>query len=216
MHAALGDVTRLHVVDLLAVGDRSTSELGSRLGVASNLLAHHLRTLETAGIVTRRRSEGDARRSYVSLNAHDEWLLRATSNGGRPVRAARLVFVCTANTARSHLAAAAWRSVSEVPATSAGTQPGERIHPGAVATAERHGLRLPDVAPVVLAPTDGAHDLVVTVCDRAHEDLAGRDWAHWSVPDPVPSGTSRAFDAAYEEVAARAARLAGRVTRSAR
>jgi DNA-binding transcriptional ArsR family regulator len=64
-HAALADVTRLRIVDLLAVSDRSAGELGASLGIASNLLAHHLRTLESAELVTRRRSEGDARRSYL-------------------------------------------------------------------------------------------------------------------------------------------------------
>jgi ArsR family transcriptional regulator, arsenate/arsenite/antimonite-responsive transcriptional repressor / arsenate reductase (thioredoxin) len=33
----------------------------------SNLLAHHLRVLEEAGLVTRHRSEGDKRRSYLRL-----------------------------------------------------------------------------------------------------------------------------------------------------
>jgi hypothetical protein len=37
-------------------------------------------------------------------------------------------------------------------------------------------------------------DLVITVCDRAHEELApGPGWWHWSTPDPVaplPPGTA--------------------------
>lgn len=36
-------------------------------GMPSNLLAHHLRTPEDAGLVTRHRSEGDRRRSHVRL-----------------------------------------------------------------------------------------------------------------------------------------------------
>ncbi len=63
VHAALGDVHRLQVVDLLATTDLSSSELGAALGIPSNLLAHHLRTLEDAGLLTRRRSEGDGRRT---------------------------------------------------------------------------------------------------------------------------------------------------------
>ena len=212
MHAALADVTRLRIVDLLAVSDRSASELGAALGIPSNLLAYHLRSLEDAGLVSRRRSEGDARRSYLVLNAHDEWLLRAAGTDGQPVRASRVVFVCTANTARSHLAAAAWRRVSDVPATSAGTRPGEAIHPGALATAQRHALLLPEVAPRLLDEATEHDDLIVTVCDRAHEDLDGRDWAHWSIPDPVPSDTDAAFDAAYDAVSERVGRLAGLVS----
>lgn len=211
VHAALADVTRLRIVDLLAVSDRSASELASRLAVPSNLLAHHLKSLERAGLVTRRRSEGDARRSYLTLAAHDEWLLREAGTGAHPLPVARVVFVCTANTARSHLAAAAWRRVSDVPAASAGTHPGERVHPGAVAAARRHGLDLPEVAPRLLDDRTPEGEVLVTVCDRAHEDLRGRDWAHWSVPDPVPASTDRAFDEACDEVAARVARLAEHV-----
>jgi protein-tyrosine-phosphatase len=61
-------------------------------------------------------------------------------------------------------------------------------------------------------------DAVVTVCDNAHEELqgaplTGRQLAlHWSVPDPVAVGTPAAFDAAYDDLAARVAHLAPRVT----
>jgi ArsR family transcriptional regulator, arsenate/arsenite/antimonite-responsive transcriptional repressor / arsenate reductase (thioredoxin) len=208
VHAALGDVHRLMIVDLLATTDASSSELGSALGMASNLLAHHLKTLEDAGLVTRRRSEGDGRRTYLSLNRRDGWLVPGAVSGLPLPTARRLVFVCTANTARSHLAAAAWRRVSALPASSAGTHPGERVHPGAVAAARRHGLHLPESVPRALTNADDKHELIVTVCDRAHEELQGRDWAHWSIPDPVPAGNDRAFDQAYQAIVGRVERLA--------
>jgi ArsR family transcriptional regulator, arsenate/arsenite/antimonite-responsive transcriptional repressor / arsenate reductase (thioredoxin) len=211
VHAALGDVHRLMVVDLLATTDASSSELGASLGMASNLLAHHLKTLEDAGLITRRRSEGDGRRTYLSQNRHDGWLVPDAVSGLPLPTARRVVFVCTANTARSHLAAAAWRRISAVSASSAGTHPGERVHPGAVAAARRHGLDLPETAPRALSDVDGAHDLIVTVCDRAHEELGGRDWAHWAIPDPVPAGNDGAFDDAYQAIARRVERLAGQV-----
>jgi hypothetical protein len=51
--------------------------------------------------------------------------------------------------------------------------------------------------------------LVVTVCDRAHEELEpGPDWLHWSVPDPVLSGRARDFDAARDVLDRRIAGLA--------
>jgi protein-tyrosine-phosphatase len=38
-------------------------------------------------------------------------------------------------------------------------------------------------------------DLVVTVCDHAHEELRpDTDWWHWSLPDPVVDGSPEAFD----------------------
>ena len=208
VHAALGDVHRLQIVDLLATTDASSSEIGAATGLPSNLLAHHLKTLEDAGLVTRHRSEGDGRRSYLSLNRHDAWLL-ADAPAARPVPAApRVVFVCTANTARSHLAAAIWREASPLGASSAGTHPGDRVNPGAIAAARRHGLDLPDIAPRLLADTLAAGDLVITVCDRAHEELGDSAWAHWSVPDPVPAGTRAAFDTAYDALAERIGALA--------
>ena len=213
VHAALGDVHRLAIVELLATTDASSSELCASLGMASNLLAHHLKTLEDAGLVTRRRSEGDGRRSYLSLIRHDGWLV-PEEGAGSPVPAARrVVFVCTANTARSHLAASAWRRVSAIPATSAGTHPGERIHPGAITAAERHGLDLPAITPRALAGIEGDDDLIVTVCDRAHEDLHGRDWAHWSIPDPVPARTDAAFDHACEDIIGRVEHMAAQAGR---
>ena len=208
VHAALADVTRLQIVDLLTVGDAAASEVGTALGVASNLLAHHLKVLEHADLVTRRRSEGDGRRSYLSLGPAADPDMTGRSSLGSP---SRVVFVCTANTARSHLAAALWRQASPIAAVSAGTHPGDRIHPGALKTANRHGLALPDVAPQLFDRVQHAGDLVITVCDRAHEELGGLGWAHWSVPDPAPDGTKPAFDAAYDDLASRVAALAPRL-----
>lgn len=207
VYAALADPTRLQVVDLLTVGDAASSELSARLGTPSNLLAHHLKILEAAGVIERHRSEGDGRRSY--------WRLVPTAVGslagpalGTP---GRVVFVCTANTARSHLAAALWRAASDIPATSAGTHPGDRIARGAVAAAGRHDLALPDVAPQHLddiGPPPAGDDLVVTVCDRAHEELGTASRVHWSIPDPVSAGNRAAFDRAHDELATRVRLLA--------
>lgn len=207
VYAALGDPTRLRIVDRLATSDASASELAATLGVASNLLAHHVNALENAGLVTRRRSEGDARRTYLTLNGHHDWLLHHDAQAAT-VRARRVVFVCTANTARSHLAAAAWRQVSTVPAASAGTHPGDAINPHALEAARRHALEVPDVAPTPIDATLRDQDLVITVCDRAHEELHGRDWAHWSIPDPVTRSTKTAFDEVVSDVVARVGRLA--------
>lgn len=206
VYAALADPTRLRVVDLLTVGDAASSELAARLGVATNLLAHHLKILETAGVIERHRSEGDGRRSYWRL-------VREVAPTGGPSLAipGRLVFVCTANTARSHLAAALWRRASAIPATSAGTHPADRVAAGARAAARRHDLDLPDVRPQHLddiGPARDGDDLVVTVCDLAHEELGNVSAIHWSVPDPVAVGTRGAFDRVVGDLDHRVARLA--------
>ena len=112
------------------------------LAMPSNLLAHHLHVLEQAGVIARRRSEGDRRRTYLQLIPGP---LDSLASPGRAAR--RVLFVCTANSARSHLAAALWRRASTVPAASAGTHPAAAIDPGAIAAATRHRLPLPRLRP---------------------------------------------------------------------
>jgi hypothetical protein len=57
-------------------------------------------------------------------------------------------------------------------------------------------------------------DLVVTVCDLAHEELGAQAAVHWSVPDPVPAGDPGSFDAALTELDRRVTRLAPRLAAS--
>ena len=70
---------------------------------------------------------------------------------------------------------------------------------------------MPDVAPRLLADTLEQGDLVITVCDRAHEELHGAAWAHWSIPDPVPAGSKGAFEAAVDALVPRVTSLAPRL-----
>ncbi|WP_300012187.1 helix-turn-helix domain-containing protein [Pseudonocardia sp.] len=205
MHHALGDPSRLAVVDALAFGEASPVELQSLLAMPSNLLAHHVQVLVRAGIVRRTRSEGDRRRTYLGLTPGALDALVATVGRSAP----RVVFVCTQNSARSQLAAAMWNAGSPVPATSAGTRPAPRVHPGALAAARRHGVALTPTAPRRAADVLRPDDLVITVCDQAHEELgAAPGTAHWSVADPARDGDVPAFDAAVTDLAGRISRLA--------
>jgi protein-tyrosine-phosphatase/DNA-binding transcriptional ArsR family regulator len=207
-HAALGDPGRLAIVDALAVGDLSPGDLARRLGLSSNLLAHHLRVLEDADVVRRSRSEGDGRRSYVRLRLDNPLL--AALDGAAPVETGtrRVVFVCTHNSARSQLAASAWKHVSSVPAASAGTHPAGRVHPGAVRVARRHGMPLEAPRTRHVDEVLGPHDLVVAVCDQVHEELPSGPRLHWSVPDPVRSATPDDFETAFDDIVQRIGRLA--------
>ncbi|GAA2070700.1 helix-turn-helix domain-containing protein [Actinomadura alba] len=169
IHAALAEPARLAVVDALVLGDASPGELGQALGLPSNLLAHHLKVLTEAGLVQRARSEADRRRTYVrlvpaalaGLNSAVSVLTRA---------AARVVFVCTHNSARSQLAAALWnqhgrRPYATVPAASAGTDPSPRVHRRAgctsdtlTANAYQELLQQAGFAAITITPTSCADD----------------------------------------------------------
>lgn len=209
-HAALSDPSRLLIIDTLSLGDASPGELQALLAMPSNLLAHHLKVLDNEGFLVRIRSEADHRRTYLHLDpaALDGLLPAAVGT------ATRVVFVCTANSARSQLAAALWRRASTIPATSAGTHPAKRIDPGAVAAARRHNLPLRVRRPRPLDDVVIADDFVITVCDHAHEELGNSDGLHWSIPDPVPTGTAAAFDATFEQLNRRVTHLAPRLIAS--
>lgn len=196
-HAALGDRVRLAIVDELASSDRAPVELRRLLDLESNLLAHHLDVLEDVGLIERSRSSGDGRRRYVHLRRH---ALEGLAPGPT-VTPGPALFVCRANSARSQLAAALWRHCTGRPADSAGTHPADRVHPGAVAAAERAGIDLGGATPRTLDAAGPTPPLVVTVCDQAHEEVRpDTSWLHWSIPDPVSAGTEAAFDATVDEL----------------
>jgi protein-tyrosine-phosphatase/DNA-binding HxlR family transcriptional regulator len=206
IHAALGDPARLAIVDALTLGDASPGEIGHDLGMPTNLVAHHLKVLQDAGLIVRTQSEGDRRRTYLRLQPDVLALLAPPPLAD----ADRVVFVCTHNSARSQLAAALWRERVGGPVASAGTKPAARVHPRAVRVAHRHGLAFDPTGTAHVADVVHDGDLVIAVCDNAHEDLTGevRPRLHWSVPDPIRADTDAAFEAAYTDLAGRIERLA--------
>jgi protein-tyrosine-phosphatase len=204
IHAALGDETRLRLIDALWLNDRSPRDLGRLLDVDSNLLAHHLDVLEEAGVVARTVSAGDRRRRYVSARLD---VLDGMVEAPR-VSASTILFVCTHNSARSLFAE---KLLSELgsKAQSAGTQPAEHAHPKAVAAAADLGIDLAGSRPKAVSAVEQIPDLVVSVCDRARESrMPFRvERLHWSIPDPVDTGRIESFRNAFAEISSRVERL---------
>ncbi len=200
-HQALADGSRLAIAQALLTEDLAPGEIAERWRLSSSLVAHHLNVLAEAGLVVRRRGEHDGRKSYIALR-HDDPEVVALVSVGTPAMASpgRVVFVCTRNSARSKLAAAWWRRVSEVPALDAGTDPAAAPHPLALRTASRHGLAV-DRTMRGVGDTLHGDDLVIAVCDHVHETLPSRlpRW-HWSIPDPVPAASSASFDQACRTI----------------
>lgn len=178
------------------------------MSMPSNLVAHHVRVLEKAGIVRRARSEGDRRRTYLSVNT--DTLEAIVPSVAR--RTHRVVFVCTQNSARSQIAAAIWNRRRSVPAASAGTHPASEIHPEALAVARRRNLPMEPRTPRHLDDVLTPDDLIIAVCDKAHEELPGTvRRMHWSIPDPARTTLPEAFDRAFDELTKRINYLAPRL-----
>ena len=124
----------------------------------------------------------------------------------RPVVPQRVVFVCTAQLGPI---AAGGGVVERESARCRRHRPARIPRPGCTRgrsrAGRRHGLRLGRAETRWHRTTCCAGgDLVVAVCDNAHEELdPGRDRLHWSIPDPVRVGTDAAFDAAYDDITRR-------------
>jgi protein-tyrosine-phosphatase len=204
-HAALGDETRLRIVDSLWLNDMSPHVLARMLGIDSNLLAHHLGVLEAAGVVERINSAGDGRRRYIAAR----WEVLGELEPAGKLQARSILFVCTHNSARSQFAEALVRSRSSLEAQSAGNTPSETIHPKALRAAGELGVDLSAARPKPYADVSGSPDLVVSVCDRAGEapiPFRGRR-LHWSIPDPVDTNRIQSFRNAFDGIATRVHRL---------
>ena len=211
---ALGEPTRLRMVDALDLGDLTPGELACRLDLPLNLVTFHVTALEAAGVVRRVRSEGDRRRRYVHLR-HGvlERVGVVTGTGADVPRFERLLFVCSLNAARSQIAAALWLGRTGRPAQSAGREPARTVHPLAVAVAGSRGVDLSAARPHGFEAVAVEPDLVVTLCDRALESgtpFEELPRLHWSIPDPVRDGRPGAFARAYDAVAERIEHLAQR------
>jgi protein-tyrosine-phosphatase len=159
-------------------------------------MAHHLDVLASVGLIERLMSSGDRRRRYVRLR--EEVLQELFPAELLSVNA--VLFLCTHNSARSQLAAALWNKKALSSAESAGTHPTQSVHPLAIDVAARHGIDLSSAAPRSFSHVTMPPDLIVTVCDRANEELGPSEVPrmHWSIPDPAEAGTPEAFDQVFQ------------------
>ncbi|HSJ70853.1 MAG TPA: ArsR family transcriptional regulator [Acidimicrobiia bacterium] len=205
IHAALGDEHRLQIAEALAITDLTVGEIRVLTNMPSNLLAHHLDVLEEAGVIERRTSEGDRRRRYVVLTPVAGPFVEAAM----PVAIGTPLFVCTANSARSQFAAALWNHRTGSASLSAGTEPSDTVNASAVRIASDFGLDLSGAVPHGYRDVATAPAVIISVCDRAGESPIPFEapHLHWSVPDPVASGTDDSFRSAFRDIEHRIDRL---------
>jgi arsenate reductase len=101
------------------------------------------------------------------------------------------------------------RRDARVEVHSAGTFPGDRVHPAALAELMRRGIDTTSLKPKSISAFGNiGWDIVITVCDNAQESCptlaGGPATVHWGMPDPAefegdPSAVQKAFhDCAME------------------
>ncbi len=64
----ISEPNRLRILDLLMQGEQCNCEMGDTLGMAPNLISHHLSVLQKAGLVSACRDPDDARWIHYSMN----------------------------------------------------------------------------------------------------------------------------------------------------
>lgn len=108
------------------------------------------------------------------------------------VRPIRVLFLCTANSARSQIAEAllARKGGEGIIVASAGTRPADAIRPEAIDALHVAGIDWVGRQPKgIEAVMDQPWELVITLCDRMRESCPTLPnhpiFAHWGVPDPA-------------------------------
>ncbi|HEX6204490.1 MAG TPA: arsenate reductase ArsC [Solirubrobacterales bacterium] len=101
---------------------------------------------------------------------------------------ARALFVCLHNAGRSQMSQALFERAVEGrhQARSAGTTPGERVHPEVVEVMNEIGIDLADRRPKLLSTGDAEWaDVVVTMgCGDKCPYVPGVRYVDWDLPDP--------------------------------
>lgn len=220
------DPVRWRLLRELAFSDRRVGELADRVAQPQNLVSYHLGQLRSAGIVRSRRSQADGRDAYYALDlvrcrellAHSGAALHpglALSPLGEPGpqsdrrRRARVLFLCTGNSARSQIAEALVMhlAAAEVQSFSAGSHP-KPLHRNGVRVMSERGIDIAAARSKPITEFDGQRfDYVVSLCDRVREvcpDFPDHPrMIHWSIPDPAREGnTDEEALPAFERTAA--------------
>lgn len=123
---------------------------------------------------------------------------------------ARALFVCLHNAGRSQMSQALFERAAggRHQARSAGTTPGDHVHPQVVEVMNELGIDLSDRQPKLLSAGDAEWaDVVVTMgCGDKCPYVPGKRYIDWDLPDPKGQAVD-AVRATREEIARRIAVL---------
>jgi protein-tyrosine-phosphatase len=170
-----------------------------------------------------RRSAADGRDSYYVLDLvrcgallssagvalHPGLAQTPRARRERRTARARVLFLCTGNSARSQMAEALCEQLSggAVSAVSAGSHP-KPLHPNAVRAMRERGIDIAGRRSKHLGEFGRRRfDHVISLCDRVREVCpefpGGPDLIHWSIPDPAREpGSDEETLPAFERTAA--------------
>lgn len=200
---------RWKIVTLLARGDYNGLEFVRLLGQPQNLVSYHLRKLHEQHLVREHRSTADERSIYYSLDLDTVRSLYQSAGEAlhpalgilsappppvemQPDQATkRVLFLCTENSARSQMAEALLRHLSngQIRAYSAGSHP-THVHSLARQVLEERGISTEGLRSKSLDEFSGqSFEVIVTVCDRVRESCptfpGDPECIHWSFADPA-------------------------------
>jgi protein-tyrosine-phosphatase/DNA-binding transcriptional ArsR family regulator len=206
-----GHPLRWRLLTELARSDWQVRELKVLTGEQQSLVSYHLGQLRAGGLVSTRRSSADRRDAYYRIDlARCAEFLAATgaalhpglrlvpSPAGRVRVRARILFLCTGNSARSQMAEAFAEHLAgdTITAASAGSHP-KTLHPSAVRAMLEHGIDITGRQAKHVSTFAGQRfDYVISLCDRVREvcpEFPGHpEMIHWSIPDPSGGAASDA------------------------
>lgn len=227
----LSNDLRWKIIAALARSDHHVKELVALVGEQPNLVSYHLRRLRDRQLVTEHRSSADRRDVYYSLDLDvlrqmylatgdalhpamnedkAEERLETQPSTARPIR---VLFLCTANSARSQMAEGIMRRLAgdRVDVSSAGSQPSV-IHPEAVRVLAELGVDASAYRSKQLDEySDQTFEYIITVCDRVRETCpvfpGDPQRIHWSFSDPAivedDDARRKAFDQTARELTTR-------------
>lgn len=206
----LADAKRTKLLSALSEGHLTANQIATIMQLQPSAVSYQLRVLTEAGIILRRRGATDSREIYYRLNhrvieqftagiaAH---IICPTSESLPDV----VLFVCRGNSARSQIAEAWTRHLSNdfIFVMSAGIEPSE-VHPLTRAVMAEVQVDIKNQLAKRLIDIPEIPDLVISVCDYSRDQVSrhfgGIQHYHWSIPDPVTHGDIVDFRAARDVI----------------
>jgi ArsR family transcriptional regulator len=213
----LADAKRTKLLSALSEGHLTANQIAAVMQLQPSAVSYQLRVLTEAGMVLRRRGESDTREIYYRLNhrAIERFTAGIAAHILCPTSESlpdAVLFVCRGNSARSQMAEAWTRHLSDniIFVMSAGIEPSD-VHPLTQAVMAEVNVDITKHKAKRVTEIPEIPDLVISVCDVTRDEVSrhfgGIQHRHWSIPDPVPNGDIADFRMARDVINAYVQRM---------